>query len=297
MAALILGMATLQGCASFTEKLSTMIADKLEHRVNTGMQEKIGQLSDNLTTSMLNHDDPGTIVSGMPAYLILLDSMLESQPDDPKLLMATSRLYSTYAGAIADDHPKRAKRLSERARKYAAKVLCQKHPGVCSKAVGPFDKFKPQVDRIGPGDIEELYTYGVAWAGWLQARPGDWEAIAEAPKIEHIFQHLVNMKENYDTGRAQLYLGVMRCQIPAKLGGKPETARKHFEKAIKYANNRDLIMQVMFARYYARLVYKQELHDKLLKDVLEADPKAKDLTLSNVLAQQQAAKLKEDDYF
>ena len=57
-------------------------------------------------------------------------------------------------GAIADDHPKRAKKLSERARKYAAKVLCQKHAGVCSNSIRPFDKFKPQVDRIGPGDID-----------------------------------------------------------------------------------------------------------------------------------------------
>jgi len=54
---------------------------------------------------------------------------------------------------------------------------------------------------------------------------------------------------------------------------------------------------VKYARYYARLVFNQELHDRLLKEVLAADPQVHRLTLSNVMAQEEARKLKADEYF
>ncbi|MDH4015412.1 MAG: TRAP transporter TatT component family protein, partial [Chromatiales bacterium] len=62
---------------------------------------------------------------------------------------------------------------------------------------------------------------------------------------------------------------------------------------------RDLSVKVEFARTYARLVYDRELHDRLLGEVLAADPDVPGLTLFNVLAQRQAEILlaSADDYF
>jgi hypothetical protein len=47
------------------------------------------------------------------------------------------------------------------------------------------------------------------------------------------------------------------------------------------------------------LLYDRELHDQLLNEVLAADVKQPDLTLFNILAQEQAAALLAgaDDYF
>ena len=57
--------------------------------------------------------------------------------------------------------------------------------------------------------------------------------------------------------------------------------------------------RVLYAQYYARLVFDQELHDRLLGEALAADPHAPGLTLLNVLAQQRARELLESgkDYF
>ena len=49
--------------------------------------------------------------------------------------------------------------------------------------------------------------------------------------------------------------------------------------------------KVELARRYARLMFDQVLHDRLLREVLAADPYATDLTLSNVLAQREAQRL------
>ena len=47
----------------------------------------------------------------------------------------------------------------------------------------------------------------------------------------------------------------------------------------------------MFAQMYARLMFDRELHDQLLVEVLEAEPRVDGLTLSNLIAQQQAREL------
>ena len=53
------------------------------------------------------------------------------------------------------------------------------------------------------------------------------------------------------------------------------------------------------AEHYARLLFDQELHDRLLAEVLAADPREPGFTLMNVLAQERAKALVESgkDYF
>ena len=57
-------------------------------------------------------------------------------------------------------------------------------------------------------------------------------------------------------------------------GARPEVAREHFERAIELSEGRDLSIKVEYARRYARLVFDQELHDRLLTDVLNAPAEA-----------------------
>ncbi len=59
------------------------------------------------------------------------------------------------------------------------------------------------------------------------------------------------------------------------------------------------MVRVLYAKHYARLVFDKDLHDRLLNEVIAADPHAPGLTLINVLAQEQAHELLESgkDYF
>ena len=61
----------------------------------------------------------------------------------------------------------------------------------------------------------------------------------------------------------------------------------------------DLGIKVDYANYYARTLYDRELHDRLLNEVLAADPVQPGRTLFNTLAQRDARSLLDsaDDYF
>ncbi len=255
-------------------------------------------VADSLTVAVLAQDDPELVRDGAPAYLIALDGLIEGDPDNLDLLMSGASLYGSYAGAFVED-PERAARLATRARGYGDRAICVRKKEFCGLSEKPFDEFVLALDDVKEKDLPALYSYGSAWAGWIQANSADWAAIADLPKVQAVMEKVVELDPEIEDGQAWMYLGVLYTLRPASLGGKPEKGREAFERALVVSNRRNLFVHVMYAKQYARLVFDQELHDALLTEALEADPVEPDLTLINTIAQQQAADLLEDgkDYF
>ena len=124
------------------------------------------------------------------------------------------------------------------------------------------------------------------------------EAYRMAGEYEQARHTSHELMETAHDCNARWYLGYAHLSLgEIALRTNLEEAAPHFEEAIAYSHGRDLMAKVEYARHYARLVFDQSLHDRLLKEVLRADPLAEGLTLSNVMAQQQAKKLLKDDYF
>ncbi len=257
-----------------------------------------GRLSRDLSSSLRNQDDVETVRAGAPAYLLLIDALIEGAPDDPELLLAGASLHAVYAGTFVDE-PERARRLADRAYGYGLRALCGRRHALCRRVEGPYEPFADALGATGPRDISVLYGFGSAWATALQLRSGEWEAVAQLPKLEALMQRVVTLEESYDHGGPHLYLGVLATQRPANLGGRPEEGRRHFERAVEISRDRHLLVKVLFAEHYARLVFDRPLHDRLLEEVLSADPREPGLTLSNVIARRRAKDLlsSADDYF
>jgi tetratricopeptide (TPR) repeat protein len=253
------------------------------------------RMTDHLKAAMLAQDDPETVRAAAPAFLLLTESMIAESPDDPDLLMAGAELSNAYAALLLD--PERRRRLSNRAFDYASRGLCVSEPTICETREGAFDDFTAAVDRIDTRDLDRLYIFAIAWAGWMETNSGDMTAVADLPKLEYVFDHILKAEPGFQAGRAQLYAGALASLRPKALGGNPEKARGHFEQALRYSDGRDLMVQVEFARRYARQVYDQTLHDRLLNEAIEADPQAPGLTLSNTVAQAEAEDLLAEEYF
>jgi hypothetical protein len=111
-------------------------------------------------------------------------------------------------------------------------------------------------------------------------------------------QKVIELDETYKQGGAHVYLAVLESLIPETLGGKPELAKQHFQRAQQLAPE-NLMINVLFAKHYARMIFDRQLHDTLLKTTLSTQVTAPGLTLINTLAQQQALQLLDsaNDYF
>lgn len=251
-----------------------------------------------LSRAILNQDDPKTVQDGAPAYLLLIDGLIQGDPDNVNLLLAGSRLYGSYASVFVED-AQRARRLSTKARDLGARALCRIQPAACGIDQATYDPYVAALAPLTRAEVPALYALGVAWAGWIQVHRDDWNAVADVPKVEATMRRVVELDETYDHGGAHLYLGYLSTLLPPALGGKPERARMHFERAFELSGRRNLAAKVMLAERYARIVFDRPLHDRLLQEVLAADPRAPELTLGNTLAQHQARKLlaSADAYF
>ena len=255
-------------------------------------------LADNLSAGILDQDDLATAREGVPAWLLLVDGLIQGSPKNANLLAAASRLYDSYANAFVDD-PERARRLTARSLGYARRATCVNLPALCADLDAPFESFQTAVAKIGVKDTGTLYQLAAAWAGSLQANRDDWKAIADLPKIQLLVEHVVALDSGYAKGEPYMILDVLATLRPASLGGKPEEGKADFEKALALSNGNNQMVRVLYAEHYARLVFNQELHDKLLNEAISADPHSPGLTLINTVAQVRARKLLESgkDYF
>lgn len=255
-------------------------------------------LTDSISDSVLNQDDPETAKAALPTFMVLIDGMIRDNPEDPALLASGATLYASY-GAIFAGEEERASRLTRRARQYAFDAMCESYEPACDWHGATYDEFVATLDGLGPKHAEYLYTYGFASLAFLRAHASDWNSLAELPQMEALFNRYMDISGDEVNSAVYTYMGILLTLRPPALGGEPERAREYFEKAIEATGGKDLGVKVEFARGYAKLLYERELHDRLLNEVMAADPYQDGYTLSNVLAKEQAAALlaEADDYF
>ena len=248
------------------------------------------KMANNLSVAMLNQDDPQTVRAAAPAYLIMLDSMIEGDPENVAILHSASKLYASYSSAFVTEQA-RSMRLANKSMTYARRALCLSLELICARIDDKLDDLQPAIDQLTVKQQPHLYAFASAWANWIQINSGDWNALAQLPKLTAMLEQSVKLDEAYDHGGAYLYLGVLSSQIPPSLGGNPQQGRDYFEKALTLSQEKNLMVKVLMAEHYARLVFDQELHDQLLNEVLKSDPLQPELTLINTLAQTRATQL------
>lgn len=258
----------------------------------------IGNLPKNLSLSMMNQEDPELVRTAAPAYLLMLDALVATYPEDETFLIPAAKLYGAYAGVFSNNS-EQTKRMADRSKNYAQRALCENEEDLCEALDKKIEDIEVELADLDEDELVIVYTYASSWASWIQANSSDWDAIAQLPKVKVLLNWVLKYDPDYDNGTAQIYMGVLESQIPPSLGGRPDLAKAHFENAIRASNGKNLMAKVLYAQQYARLMFEQELHDRLLTEVMNTDAKAEGLTLINQLAKQQAEVLLADsaEYF
>jgi tetratricopeptide (TPR) repeat protein len=265
-------LAVLSGCATVGASLASSVSSKM---------------AANLSHAFVNYDDLTTVETAVPAYLLMVDSFLMDSPDNESLLLTASKLYTSYTGAFVKD-TERAQKLTQKGFRYALRAACNRHREACAVTELPLDQFQAFLNTTTQADLPVLYALGGAWAAELQAHRSDWNAIAQLPRIESIMDRVLSLDETFEDGGAHLYRGIFYTLIPPALGGRPEEARKHFERALAISGKKNLMAFVLFAKHYARMLFDRELHDRLLNEVLTSDPRVDGYVLVNMAAQAEA---------
>lgn len=255
-------------------------------------------LAADLSAAILENPDVDLVRDGAPAYLILIDGLLKSAPENVTLLSQAAVLNSAYAGAFVAER-ERSRGMAQKARALAFRAVCLGVRDGCGLRTRPFPEFERWTAGLGLADVPLMYSLATSWAGWIQVNSEDFNAIAELARVKALMRRVAELDEGYEYGGPHVYLGVFELLLPPALGGRPELGRQHFERALALSEGRHLLTKVLFAEHYARLMFDRPLHDLLLNEVLQAEIQVPDLQLMNAIAKRQARQLLDsaDAYF
>jgi tetratricopeptide (TPR) repeat protein len=260
-------------------------------------------LLDDINRSFMRQQDVELAGQGTPTFLLFLDGLIEHSPEDKTLLLSGAKAYSSYTAAfVGDTNPERNRILAEKARGYAFRAFSLHNRKFAKAKDAPHSQFITYLPSFGEKDIPYLFYVATCWAGWIQANSESWDAIADLPKVQSLFERAIELDEDFYYGASHTFMGVLLTIHPPSLGGRPEQARKHFERALELGQGRFLPTYVLYAKHYAKLVYEEKLFFGLLDSVIDSPvDEVSELTLVNRLAQREAVDLIEtarrEEYF
>jgi hypothetical protein len=228
---------------------------------------------------------------GMPAYLMLIDGMVQAVPDNEQLLIAAAQSYSSFASIFVEGQDKEyANLLYERGKQYALRSLEMR--GFKEPLQRPFDDFKEGLKRLGKKDVPYIFWAATCWVNWIRLNLDSIEAISELPRVESLMKRALELDEGFYYGGPHLFMGIWFASRPKIAGGDLKKAQEHFLKALDLGQGKFLMAYVYYANYYARKIMDKDLFTSTLQKVLETPAETSpDLVLLNTVAKKQAKEL------
>jgi predicted anti-sigma-YlaC factor YlaD len=256
-------------------------------------------------------DDPDLVRDAVPFGLKTMESLLQIVPKNRNLLLAACRGFTQYAYAFVQsdadavefsDHNHaselrdRARRLFVRARDYGLKSLELGYRGVTQQlSLDPGSAVK----RFRVKDVPNLYWTAAAWGSAISLGKDRPELVADLPAVRALFDRAVSLDEGFDGGALHEALIVLEA-LPPAIGGNPQAARAHFERAIALSHGTNASPYLTYAQSVAVMNQNRaEFHgllEKALAVDVDRDPPRR---LANIVTQRRAKWLleHEDDFF
>ncbi len=236
---------------------------------------------------------------GMPAYLMLIDGMIQALPDNDRLLIAGAQSYSSFASLFVEENDREyANSLYSRGKHYALRSLERR--GFKQPLQRPFDDFRHALRHLGKKDTPYLFWAATCWANWIRLNVDSIEAVSELPRVEWMMKRVLELDEGFYYGGPHLFMGIWLASRPKIAGGDLNKAREHFLRALELGRGKFLMAYVYYAKFYARKMMDRELFVSTLQKVLETPAETSpDLILANTVAKKEAKELlgRVGDYF
>lgn len=250
-------------------------------------------------SNLQRQTDLDLVCDGTAAFLLMIDSLLVSEPNNVKIVTSGVQAYVAYTAALdACGRHSRSVQVSEKAKQYGVKLLSLL--GDFPDRSGDSSAFTSFLSEVDDDQVSNLFWGGYGWATWIGYQGGSPESMIDLVTIEKIMLRVVEVDETCCQGGAHIFLGAYYGSRPTLLGGKLQESREHFEKALLLCNRQFLPALVAYAETYARMTFDRQLFAALLQEVLDFPiSNNPEQALVNQVAKRNARKLLDsiDTYF
>ncbi len=247
---------------------------------------------ENTSVAALRSDDPQLVEDALPTSLLLLDGMLETDPNRRDLARLSSMLSFAYAFAFVEPvDTTRASSLYEKGRVAGWRALGE--PDL-ERAIrdGTLEAMRAALAKLRAKDAPALLWIAANWAGWTQLNLEDPAAAADFARLLPFVERLAELDETAFWGMPRVLLGAVHAGRPVALGGDLERARAEFSRAYEISERNLLLTQVYEAKTVCIQAFDAECYERTLREVLDAPPRPlPDAELLNRIARREAARL------
>jgi predicted anti-sigma-YlaC factor YlaD len=229
-------------------------------------------------------DDVDLIGAATPFGLKTIESLLESAPRHPGLLLAAARGFTQYAYVYvqlpaedAEDRDvassyaqkERARRLYLRARDYGLRGL-----------------------EAGPDDVAMLYWTALAWMAAISLSKDDPGILAGIPRAQALVARAHAREPDFDRGALQTFLIGYEVSRPDAAANATDRSRAHFKRAVELSSGRHAGPYVALAESVAIAEHDRRAFESLLQQALQVDVDARpEWRLANIVMQRRARRL------
>jgi len=251
----------------------------------------VGGAVNDLTDSLFRQRDIQLAREGSASYLLALDGMIHGSPDDAELLCTGAKVYSAYASAFTlGTNPERAYILYDQALDYGLRMWKEKFDWSDVRYMN-IDDWIHELDKCSKEDVPYLYWTANAWSGWIAVNPESTLALADLSFLVETMKRIEKLDSSYQNGAVHLFFGMYYAVQPRGLGGDLDKSLDHFSTAIEMAGPNAMLPRVLYARYYSRALFDEDLFRSVLTQVLESPSRCPepDLNLMNAIARERAS--------
>jgi hypothetical protein len=255
----------------------------------------------NIVKAIESHHDPETVRQGFPSFLLLLDSLVTSSPENRNYLYAATSAYNSYCQAFFLDEAEseRGNRLFEHARGYGIRLL-EKNKFIDNADNASLLEMEEALQKCRKKDVPHLYAVASVWLGWILTNTDSMDAMSELPKALSLMHRVYELDESYSDGSVHLFYGIFYAVQPRGAGRNLKKSYAHFTRAMELAGKGNLLPSVAYAEYYAVTTLDEDLFTNTLAAVLKEDIGVRaEIRFMNELAVRRAEYLLEnrDDLF
>ncbi|MEE2636707.1 MAG: TRAP transporter TatT component family protein [Acidobacteriota bacterium] len=260
----------------------------------------------------LSEEDPELVREALPFLLKTIESIIQSTPDQDEALVFACTGFTLYGNTFLQGDADEANwegdydrelelrartwRIFVRARDYCLRSLELKYVGI-SEALRQ-DPVTALADTEVE-DVEVLFLLSAAWGLAISNALDRPELVADLPAVRALLERALELDEDYERGSIHGALITVES-LPEPLGGSPERAREHFERAVELSDGLDVAPYVTFALGVTVPAEDRAEFERLLEQALAIDPDDDlSLRLLNVVNQRRAQLLLDrvDDLF
>lgn len=260
-------------------------------------------------------DDVELVRLAVPFGLKTMEGLLEKQPRHQKLLTALTANFTQYAyGFVHEDADEadwagkydvaraqrdRARKLFLRARDYGLRGLDEAQDDL-GKALREGKDVKKALAEAEVDDVPLLYWTATAWLLAISDGKSDMGLVAELPVPLAMMERALALDEAWGDGSLHEFYVTWDGTRTAGEGGGPQKAKAHLDRALALSMNKKLGPHVSWAEGVLVMMQDRPEFERVLREVLAADPGAEPrYRLANVFAQRRAKALlaRADDLF